>query len=155
VKLLPYEVVIVMGDDAITITSSENILNFNKTMEYEFLLDVNAYIRENWIQNWKNLLHQFHNQNKGIYSTKISNYSKNSRTGENEVEVSKFADDNKATKERHRHCLLREKASQRIIIDTGDCWTFDEGRLHKMKSLRMNARALFLNVKWGEKFIFF
>jgi len=47
VKLLPYEVVIVMGDDAITITSSENILNFNKTMEYEFLLDVNAYIREN------------------------------------------------------------------------------------------------------------
>ncbi len=44
VKLLPYESVIAIGDDAITIISSENILKLNEATEYEPLLDANVRV---------------------------------------------------------------------------------------------------------------
>ena len=44
VKLLPYESVIAIGDDAITIVSSENILKLNEATEYEPLLDANVRV---------------------------------------------------------------------------------------------------------------
>lgn len=44
VKVLPYNSVIAIGDDAITITNSENILKVNEATEYEPLLTANIRI---------------------------------------------------------------------------------------------------------------
>lgn len=44
VKLLPYAAVTAIGDDAITITSSENILKLSEATEYEPLLTANIKI---------------------------------------------------------------------------------------------------------------
>lgn len=44
VKVLPYNSVIAIGDDAITITNSENILKVNEATEYEPLLTANVRI---------------------------------------------------------------------------------------------------------------
>lgn len=44
VKVLPYNSVIAIGDDAITITNSENILKLNEATEYEPLLTANIRI---------------------------------------------------------------------------------------------------------------
>lgn len=44
VKVLPYNSVIAIGDDAITITSSENILQLSEATEYEPLLTANVRI---------------------------------------------------------------------------------------------------------------
>lgn len=44
VKLIPYESVIAIGDDAVTITSSENILTLDDAGDYEQLLDENIRI---------------------------------------------------------------------------------------------------------------
>lgn len=46
VKVLPYNSVIAIGDDAITITSSENILQLSEATEYEPLLTANVRIIE-------------------------------------------------------------------------------------------------------------
>ena len=44
VKLIPYESVIAIGDDAVTITNSENILTLDAAGDYEALLDENIRI---------------------------------------------------------------------------------------------------------------
>jgi len=44
VKLLPYDSVIAIGDDAITITNSENILKLDEATAYEPLLDENVRV---------------------------------------------------------------------------------------------------------------
>ncbi len=44
VKLLPYSSVIAIGDDAVTITSSENILTLEDASDYETMLDANVKI---------------------------------------------------------------------------------------------------------------
>ena len=44
VKLIPYESVIAIGDDAVTITNSENILTLDAAGDYEALLDDNIRI---------------------------------------------------------------------------------------------------------------
>ena len=44
VKLIPYESVIAIGDDAVTITNSENILTLDAAGDYETLLDDNIRI---------------------------------------------------------------------------------------------------------------
>lgn len=44
VKLIPYESVIAIGDDAVTVTSSENILTLDDAGDYEQLLDDNIRI---------------------------------------------------------------------------------------------------------------
>lgn len=44
VKLIPYESVIAIGDDAITVTSSENILKLADASDYETLLDENIRV---------------------------------------------------------------------------------------------------------------
>ena len=44
VKLIPYESVIAIGDDAVTITNSENILTLDAAGDYEQLLDENIRI---------------------------------------------------------------------------------------------------------------
>jgi uncharacterized protein YrrD len=44
VKLLPYASVIAIGDDAVTITNSENIIKFDEANEYEPMLDANVQI---------------------------------------------------------------------------------------------------------------
>ena len=44
VKLIPYESVIAIGDDAVTITNSENILKLDEAADYENLLDENIRI---------------------------------------------------------------------------------------------------------------
>ncbi len=44
VKLIPYESVIAIGDDAVTVTSSENILTLDDAGDYEQLLDENIRI---------------------------------------------------------------------------------------------------------------
>ncbi|WP_028129297.1 PRC-barrel domain-containing protein [Selenomonas sp. AE3005] len=44
VKLIPYESVIAIGDDAVTITNSENILTLDAAGDYETLLDENIRI---------------------------------------------------------------------------------------------------------------
>ncbi len=44
VKLIPYESVIAIGDDAVTITNSENILKLDDAGDYEQLLDENIRI---------------------------------------------------------------------------------------------------------------
>ncbi len=46
VKLIPYESVISIGDDAVTVTNSENILTLDEAGEYETLLDENIRIIE-------------------------------------------------------------------------------------------------------------
>jgi uncharacterized protein YrrD len=42
VKLIPYESVIAIGDDAVTITNSENILTLDAAGDYETLLELTA-----------------------------------------------------------------------------------------------------------------
>lgn len=44
VKLIPYESVIAIGDDAVTITNSENILTLDAASDYEYLLDENIRV---------------------------------------------------------------------------------------------------------------
>ena len=44
VKLIPYESVIAIGDDAVTITHSENILKLDEAGDYEALLDENIRV---------------------------------------------------------------------------------------------------------------
>ncbi|MCI6099560.1 MAG: PRC-barrel domain-containing protein [Selenomonas sp.] len=44
VKLIPYESVIAIGDDAVTITNSENILKLDDAGDYETLLDENIRV---------------------------------------------------------------------------------------------------------------
>ena len=44
VKLIPYESVIAIGDDAVTITNSENILKLDDAGDYEALLDDNIRV---------------------------------------------------------------------------------------------------------------
>ena len=44
VKLIPYESVIAIGDDAVTVTNSENILTLDDAGDYEQLLDDNIRI---------------------------------------------------------------------------------------------------------------
>ncbi|MBQ7478406.1 MAG: PRC-barrel domain-containing protein [Selenomonadaceae bacterium] len=44
VKLIPYESVIAIGDDAVTVTNSENILKLDEAADYENLLDENIRI---------------------------------------------------------------------------------------------------------------
>lgn len=44
VKLIPYESVIAIGDDAVTITNSENILTLEDAGDYETLLDENIRV---------------------------------------------------------------------------------------------------------------
>ena len=44
VKLIPYESVIAIGDDAVTITNSENILKLDDASDYENLLDENIRV---------------------------------------------------------------------------------------------------------------
>ena len=44
VKLIPYESVIAIGDDAVTVTNSENILKLDEAGDYENLLDENIRI---------------------------------------------------------------------------------------------------------------
>ncbi len=44
VKLIPYESVIAIGDDAVTITNSENILKLDEASDYESLLDDNIRV---------------------------------------------------------------------------------------------------------------
>ena len=44
VKLLPYDSVIAIGDDAITITNSENILTLENAGDYESMLDANIRV---------------------------------------------------------------------------------------------------------------
>lgn len=44
VKLLPYSSVIAIGDDAVTITNSENILTLEEAGDYESMLDANVRI---------------------------------------------------------------------------------------------------------------
>lgn len=44
VKVLPYNCVIAIGEDAVTVTSSENILQLNEASEYEQLLTANVKI---------------------------------------------------------------------------------------------------------------
>jgi len=44
VKLIPYESVIAIGDDAVTITNSENILKLDDAGDYENLLDENIRV---------------------------------------------------------------------------------------------------------------
>ena len=44
VKLIPYESVIAIGDDAVTITNSENILKLDDAGDYETLLDENVRV---------------------------------------------------------------------------------------------------------------
>ncbi len=44
VKLIPYESVIAIGDDAVTITNSENILKLDEASDYENLLDDNIRV---------------------------------------------------------------------------------------------------------------
>lgn len=44
VKVLPYNCVIAIGEDAVTVTSSENILQLNEASEYEPLLTANVKI---------------------------------------------------------------------------------------------------------------
>lgn len=44
VKLLPYDSVIAIGDDAITITNSENILKLAEATDYEPLLNQNVRV---------------------------------------------------------------------------------------------------------------
>lgn len=46
VKLIPYESVIAIGDDAVTVTNSENILKLDEAADYENLLDENIRIIE-------------------------------------------------------------------------------------------------------------
>lgn len=44
VKLIPYESVIAIGDDAVTVTNSENILTLDAAGDYESLLDENIRV---------------------------------------------------------------------------------------------------------------
>lgn len=44
VKLIPYESVIAIGDDAVTVTNSENILKLDDAGDYETLLDENIRV---------------------------------------------------------------------------------------------------------------
>ena len=44
VKLIPYESVIAIGDDAVTVTHSENILKLDEAGDYETLLDENIRV---------------------------------------------------------------------------------------------------------------
>ena len=44
VKLIPYESVIAIGDDAVTVTNSENILTLDAASDYESLLDENIRV---------------------------------------------------------------------------------------------------------------
>ena len=44
VKLIPYESVIAIGDDAVTVTHSENILKLDEAGDYEALLDENIRV---------------------------------------------------------------------------------------------------------------
>lgn len=44
VKLIPYESVIAIGDDAVTVTNSENILKLDDASDYETLLDENIRV---------------------------------------------------------------------------------------------------------------
>ena len=44
VKLIPYESVIAIGDDAVTVTNSENILSLSDAGDYEALLDENIRV---------------------------------------------------------------------------------------------------------------
>lgn len=44
VKLIPYESVIAIGDDAVTVTNSENILKLDDAGDYEALLDENIRV---------------------------------------------------------------------------------------------------------------
>ncbi len=44
VKLIPYDAVIAIGDDAITIVHSENILRYNEVGDYETMLDENIRV---------------------------------------------------------------------------------------------------------------
>lgn len=44
VKLIPFDSIVVIGDDAIIITSSENILRYDAVAEYENLLDANIRV---------------------------------------------------------------------------------------------------------------
>ena len=44
VKLIPYESVIAIGDDAVTVTNSENILKLEEASDYENLLDENIRV---------------------------------------------------------------------------------------------------------------
>ncbi len=44
VKLIPYDAVIAIGDDAITIVHSENILRYNEAGDYETMLDENIRV---------------------------------------------------------------------------------------------------------------
>ena len=44
VKLLPYDSVIAVGEDAVTITNSENILTLEDAVDFENLLDENVRI---------------------------------------------------------------------------------------------------------------
>ena len=44
VKLIPYESVIAIGDDAVTVTNSENILKLDEAGDYESLLDENIRV---------------------------------------------------------------------------------------------------------------
>lgn len=44
VKLLPYSSVIAIGEDAVTITNSENILTLEDASDYETMLDANVRI---------------------------------------------------------------------------------------------------------------
>ena len=44
VKLIPYESIIAIGEDAITITHSENILTLDEAGDYERLLDENIRV---------------------------------------------------------------------------------------------------------------
>ena len=44
VKLIPYESVIAIGDDAVTVTNSENILKLDEAGDYEALLDDNIRV---------------------------------------------------------------------------------------------------------------
>lgn len=44
VKLIPYEAIIAIGEDAVTITHSENILTLDEAGDYERLLDENIRV---------------------------------------------------------------------------------------------------------------